>query len=93
MKTGIHEVLFMDIYAKLKELVSKQVKKKKFDPETITPDTKLEDLGLDSLDTAELIINIEQEFNLPEVTQDEMMSVKTVKDVKELIEKKRSENK
>lgn len=80
----------MDIYAKLKELLSKQVRKKKFDVEKITPETRLEDLGLDSLDTAELLINIEQEFNLPEVTQDEMLNVKTVEDVKELIEKKRS---
>jgi acyl carrier protein len=42
---------------------------------------------------AELIINIEEEFNLPETTQEEMMELKTVKDVKEFIEKKRSENK
>lgn len=79
----------MDIYAKLKELLSKQVRQKKFDVEKITPETRLEDLGLDSLDTAELLINIEQEFNLPEVTQDEMLDVKTVEDVKNLIEKKR----
>jgi acyl carrier protein len=79
----------MDIYAKLKEIINKQIKKKKFDMESLTPETKLEDLGLDSLDTAELLINIEQEFNLPDFTQDEMMSVKTIKDVKELIEKKR----
>ncbi|HIU70691.1 MAG TPA: acyl carrier protein [Candidatus Enterosoma merdigallinarum] len=80
----------MDIYAKLKELLSKQVRQKKFDVEKITPETRLEDLGLDSLDTAELLINIEQEFNLPEVTQDEMLDVKTVEDVKNLIEKKRA---
>ena len=80
----------MDIYAKLKELLAKQVRKKKFDADSITPDTKLEDLGLDSLHTAELVINIEQEFNLPEITQDEMMTLKTVKDVKDLIDKKRA---
>ena len=80
----------MDIYAKLKELLSNQVRQKKFDVEKITPETRLEDLGLDSLDTAELLINIEQEFNLPEVTQDEMLDVKTVEDVKNLIEKKRA---
>lgn len=83
----------MDIYAKLKELLEKQVSNKRFDINTVTPDTKLEDLGLDSLDAAELIINIEEEFNLPEVSQDEMMEIKTVKDLKELVEKKRQENK
>lgn len=80
----------MDIYAKLKELLRNQVSTKKFDIDQITPDTKLEELGLDSLDAAELIINIEEEFNLPEVTQEEMMEIKTVQDLKELVEKKRA---
>ena len=79
----------MDIYAKLKELLSKQIKKKNFNVDDLSPDTRLDQLGLDSLDTAELLINIEQMFSLPEITQEEMMEVKTVKDVKELIEKKR----
>lgn len=80
----------MDIYARLKELLSKQIHNKKFDIESVKPETRLEDLGLDSLDTAELLINIEMEFNLPEVTQEEMLEVKTVEDVKNLIEKKRA---
>jgi len=87
--TPVKEVISMDIYAKLKELVSKQVRKRKVDLDSISPDTKLEDLGLDSLDTAELLINIEQEFNI-ELTQDEMVSVQTVKDIKDLIDKKRA---
>lgn len=78
-----------EIYAKLKELLSKQVKKRSFDIDSLTPDTQLDSLGLDSLDTAELIINIEEEFNLPEVSQDEMLEIKTVEDVKDLIERKR----
>lgn len=85
---NVKEVTHMDIYAKLKELLSKQVKKINLD--AITPETKLEDLGLDSLDTAELLINIEQEFNLSEVSQEEMLEVKTIEDVKNLIEKKRN---
>ncbi len=79
----------MDIYAKLKELLAQQVKKKNFNVDLITPETSLDQLGLDSLDTAELLINIEQTFSLPEITQEEMLEVKTVKDVKDLIEKKR----
>lgn len=78
----------MDIYAKLKELLNRQIKRKKFDPESLTPETELSTLGLDSLDTAELIINIEEEFNLPEIDQDEMMDLKTIEDVKNLVEKK-----
>ena len=79
----------MDIYAKLKEILKSECKNKKVDLDNITPETKLDELGLDSLDTAELIINIETKFELPEFTQEEMMSIKTVQDVKELIEKKR----
>jgi acyl carrier protein len=78
-----------EIYVKLKELLSKQVKKKSFDIDSLTPETELNTLGLDSLDKAELIINIEDEFNLPEVSQDEMMDIRTIKDVKELVERKR----
>ncbi len=79
----------MDIYAKLKEMIRDKVRKN-YDIDSITPETELEDLGLDSLDTAELLINIEQEFNLPEITQEEMLSIETVKDVKDLIENKRN---
>ncbi len=78
-----------EIYVKLKDLLSKQVKKRSFDIDTLTPETELDSLGLDSLDKAELIINIEDEFNLPEVSQEEMMEIKSIKDVKELIERKR----
>lgn len=78
----------MDIYQKLDELLSKQVKRKKFDSSKVTPDTNLMDLGLDSLDMAELVINIEEEFNLPEISQEEMIGLKTVKDVVSLIEAK-----
>ncbi len=79
----------MDIYAKLKEMLNEQIKKKSFDINSVTPETNLDDLGLDSLDKAELVINIEDEFGLPEISQEERMNIQTVKDVKELIERKR----
>ncbi len=78
-----------EIYTKLIELMKKQVKKKNFDFSQLTPETDLTKLGLDSLDTAELVINIEEEFSLPEITQDEMMELKTVKDVHDLVENKK----
>ena len=80
----------MDIYAKLREILCQQIKRRSFDIVAVTPETKLNQLGLDSLDTAELVINIEEEFELPEVTQEEMMSIETVKDLKELIERKKA---
>ena len=80
----------MDIYAKLREILCQQIKRRSFDIDAVTPETKLNQLGLDSLDTAELVINIEEEFELPEVTQEEMMSIESVKDLKELIERKKA---
>ena len=80
----------MDIYAKLREILCQQIKRRSFDIDAVPPETKLNQLGLDSLDTAELVINIEEEFELPEVTQEEMMSIETVKDLKELIERKKA---
>ena len=80
----------MDIYAKLREILCQQIKRRSFDIDAVTPETKLNQLGLDSLDTAELVINIEEEFERPEVTQEEMMSIETVKDLKELIERKKA---
>ena len=80
----------MDIYSKLREILCQQIKRRSFDIDAVTPETKLNQLGLDSLDTAELVINIEEEFELPEVTQEEMMSIETVKDLKELIERKKA---
>ena len=78
----------MDTYERLKNLVKNQIKRKNFDINTVTPETTLESLGLDSLDAAELIINIEEEFELPEVTQEEMVEVSTVKDLVNLIQTK-----
>ena len=80
----------MDIYAKLREILCQPIKRRSFDIDAVTPETKLNQLGLDSLDTAELVINIEEEFELPEVTQEEMMSIETIKDLKELIERKKA---
>lgn len=83
----------MDIFAKLKELIAEQTRKKKdkkgIDIDKITPETALKDLGLDSLDTAVLLINIETEFKLAQTTQEEMVNVKTIQDAMDLIEKKR----
>ncbi|MEE1002355.1 MAG: phosphopantetheine-binding protein [Acutalibacteraceae bacterium] len=38
--------------------------KEKVDAEDITRDTKFADLGIDSLDVAELVMNIEDEFDI-----------------------------
>ncbi|HBD06122.1 MAG TPA: acyl carrier protein [Firmicutes bacterium] len=72
----------MDIYAKLTEIVEKKIKN-----HDIKPEDELTSLGLDSLDKADIMISIEDEFGF-EFNEDEMVKVKTVKDLKDLIEEK-----
>ena len=54
---------------------------------TITGETLLTELNLDSLDIAELIMNIEDEFS---IAVDERESIKSVGDVVAFIESKQS---
>lgn len=54
---------------------------------SITVESPLTELNLDSLDIAELIMNIEDEFS---ITVDERDSLKTVGDVVAFIESKQS---
>ena len=55
------------------------------DVESITPDTKFADLGIDSLDTVEMLMNLEDEIGV-EIELDE--KVETVGELAEVIEKK-----
>lgn len=54
----------------------------------VTLESNLKDLGLDSLDVVELLMDLEEEFDV-EFENEEMVSLKTVKDVVETIENKR----
>jgi acyl carrier protein len=57
---------------------------KELEASDIKAETTLEDLGLDSLDTVELIMQFEDEFNVTIELNEEL---KTVADIVELIEK------
>ena len=72
----------MDIYERLLKIVKKYIKKKE-----VTPESNLRDLGLDSLDIADILSNIESEFGF-EFEDEEFESITTVEDLKKLIEKK-----
>ena len=56
---------------------------KDLDAQDITAESTFEDLGLDSLDTVDLIMNFEDEFG---VTLEMSEDLKTVRDVVELID-------
>lgn len=54
--------------------------------ESITPETTfVEDLGADSLDLVELMMSIEDSFDVGEISEQDAAKIKTVGDVLELI--------
>ena len=71
-------------FEKIRELICEQFA---VDPASITEDTNfLQDLSADSLDFVELIMNIEDIFSLPEVSEDEIRSIQTVGDLVRYVE-------
>ena len=72
----------MDINAKVKELI---VEKLGVEESEIIPNARfIEDLGADSLDTVELIMKFEDEFNM-EIPEAEAEKLRTVKDAVDYI--------
>ena len=56
------------------------------EPETIKPETTfVEDLGADSLDLVELMMSIEEEFDVGEISEQDAAKIKTVGDVLEIM--------
>jgi acyl carrier protein len=56
--------------------------------EAITDDAILkDDLGVDSVTYYEIMSALETEYEIEEIPDDELLSVKTVKDIKELVQK------
>ena len=59
-------------------------------PETITPDTTfVDDLGADSLDIFQIIMGIEEEFDI-EIDNEEAEKITTVQDAVDQIQKKKA---
>ena len=67
-----------DVLAKMQELIAEQFA---LEGESITMDTSFEDdLGADSVDLMELVIAMEEEFEIGEVSEEDMPELKTVGD-------------
>jgi acyl carrier protein len=71
-------------YEKIKKLLHEEYGIQNFDS-----NTKFSELGLDSLDKVEIIMYLEEEFNI-EITDEEGDNVNTVKDLVELIQNKKN---
>jgi len=72
-----------EILKKVKEITSEQLG---VDDSQITPEAKfVDDLGADSLDTVELVMALEEEFNL-EIPDEEAEKLTTVEKVVDYIE-------
>lgn len=67
---------------KMKEIISEQLN---LDAEDITPDTSFkDDLGADSLDLFELVMALEEEYDL-EIPTEELTDMQTIGDVMEYL--------
>ncbi|MBI3893819.1 MAG: acyl carrier protein [Candidatus Wallbacteria bacterium] len=77
-----------EILEKVKDLVSKQLS---INEKQITPEASfIEDLGADSLDTVELIMTLEEKFDI-EISDEDAEKIKTVQDVVDYVKKRAAE--
>ena len=72
----------MDIFEKVRSLISEQLD---IVEDKITPETTFEDIDADSLDVVELVMALEEEFDL-EIADEAVENIKTVADVVSYIE-------
>lgn len=78
-----------DVSSRIKSII---VDKFGVDESEVTPEANFtQDLGADSLDTVEFIMEIEKEFNI-EVPDDEAEKITTVKECIQYIEKRHNNN-
>ena len=75
----------MDSLEKLKSILNKRG----VDTSKLKEDDSLQDLGLDSLDLVEVMLEIEESLNV-EFTSNEIASLSTLKDVVDLINSKKA---
>ena len=72
------------VFDRVKEIIVDELG---VDAEAVTIDSTLEDLGADSLDAVELIMALEEEYDL-EIAEDHAKAMKSVKNIVDYIESK-----
>lgn len=67
-----------DVFERMRRIIAEQFSE---DEEKITMDTSFEeDLGADSVDLVELVMSMEEEFDIGEIQEDELTGLTTVGD-------------
>ncbi|SHE59979.1 acyl carrier protein [Seinonella peptonophila] len=80
-----------DTFNRVKELIVEHLDVK---PEEVTLEAGIkDDLGADSLDVVDLILNLEQEFDLDQIEEEDSEKIVTVGDIVTYIEKQKQEQK
>ena len=75
-----------DIFERMQSIIAEQFG---VDEDSVTKDTSFEeDLGADSVDLVELVMAMEEEFQIGEVREDELTTLSTVGDCVEFLNKK-----
>jgi acyl carrier protein len=70
----------------LTPVIAAIAKQKQLDPETITSESVLKDLGISSLDAITIVYELEEEFDI-EVPSDDLDNLDTVQDIVDSISK------
>ncbi len=76
------------IFDRLARLLSEQFG---LETEDITEDTGFEELGADSVDLVELSMNLEEEFGIEEMGEEDIISIHNVGDLVNYLQKKLGE--
>ena len=67
-----------DIFERMQRIIADQFS---VDPEEVKPETVFtDDLGADSVDLVELVMSMEEEFDIGEVREEELATLSTVAD-------------
>lgn len=74
----------MNVEAKVKAIVAEQLE---VDSDSLAAETTFEEIDADSLDIVELVMALEEEFDL-EISDQEIESIKTIGDIIRYIESK-----
>ena len=78
-----------DIFERMQKIIADQFS---VDPEEITAETVFtDDLGADSVDLVELVMSMEEEFDIGEVREEELATLSTVEDCVNFLTKKLDE--